>query len=228
MIAHLVVWYLVFLFSVTFHEYAHARVAALFGDRTALAGGYVTLDPTPHLKRSPMGLIFIPILTYLQVGWMMGWASVPYDPTWGNRNPLRKAIMSAAGPAANFMLATMGWVALRAMLASHIVSVAARPTMDHWVDPVNFGGQSPVTAACYALQILVDLNVILGLFNLMPVPPLDGAGVLEGLAPRKLGPIYDKLRDSVILGWVALIIWWQLFDYVASPVRMAVVMALLR
>ena len=99
MIAHLVVWYLVFLFSVTFHEYAHARVAALFGDRTAHAGGYVTLDPTPHLKRSPVGLIIIPILTYLQVGWMMGWASAPYDPEWARSHPKREMLMAAAGPA---------------------------------------------------------------------------------------------------------------------------------
>lgn len=63
MVAHLVVWYLVFLFSVTFLEYAHARAAAALGDRTAYFGGYLTLDPMPHLTRSPFGLIVIPILT---------------------------------------------------------------------------------------------------------------------------------------------------------------------
>lgn len=228
MVAHLVVWYLVFLFSVTFHEYAHARTAAALGDRTAYLGGYLTLDPTPHLRRSPFGLIFIPILTFIQAGWMMGWASVPYDPTWGRRQPLGKAIMSAAGPLANFALGTLAWGALKVMLVSHVVRIAVRPTFDHWVDPIGYGSNSPLAAFCLALTVLVDLNLVLGLFNLMPVPPLDGAGILEGLAPKRLGPIYDRLRESMILGWAALLIWWQVFDRVCWPVRNWVKDALLR
>ena len=228
MIAHLVVWYLVFLFSVTFHEYAHARAAALLGDRTAYFGGFLTLDPLPHLRRSPFGLILIPIITYFQLGWMMGWASVPYDPIWGKRQPFGKAIMSAAGPISNFLLAAVGWAGLRIMLALHVLRIAPNPTMYHLVIPVGYGSQSPVAAICFGLQIFVDLNVILGLFNLMPVPPLDGASVLEGLAPRRLGPIFDKLRESFLLGWAALIIWWQLFDHVAAPVRVAVATTLIR
>ena len=227
MVAHLVVWYLVFLFSVTFHEYAHARAAAMLGDRTAYFGGYLTLDPIPHLKRSPFGLIFIPILTFIQMGWMMGWASVPYDPVWGKRNPTGQAIMSAAGPLANFFLAAVAWTALKIMLAHHVVRIAPRHVVQLFV-PVGFGSQSPVAALCLALQIFVDLNVILGLFNLMPAPPLDGAAILEGLAPRRLGPIFDRLRESILLGWAVLIIWWQLFGYVVEPVRSAVFSALLR
>jgi Zn-dependent protease len=227
MVAHLVVWYLVFLFSVTLHEYAHARAAAMLGDRTAYFGGYLTLDPTPHLKRSPFGLIFIPILTFIQMGWMMGWASVPYDPVWGKRNPKGQAIMSAAGPLANFLLALVAWTALKVMLAYHVVRIAPRHVHQLFL-PVGFGNQSPVAALCLALQIFVDLNVILGLFNLMPAPPLDGAAILEGLAPRRLGPIFDRLRESILLGWAVLIIWWQLFGYVVEPVRSAVFTALLR
>ena len=114
------------------------------------------------------------------------------------------------------------------MLAYHVVRIAPRPTMDQLVVPVGYGSQSPVAALCLALQVFVDLNVILGLFNLMPVPPLDGAAILEGLAPRRLGPIFNKLRESFLLGWAVLIIWWQLFDRVVAPVRAAVALALLR
>ncbi len=223
----LLVWYLVFLFSVTFHEYAHARVGALLGDRTARAGGFATLDPIPHIKRSPFGLIFIPILTYIQVGWMMGWASVPYDSDWSKRSPLGKTVMSAAGPLANFLLCAVAWVALRTMFTHNVIQVAPSPTLDHLFVPVHHGSRSPLAALCHALQILVDLNLILGLFNLMPVPPLDGAGIVEGLAPRRLGPVFDKLRESVLLGWAVLIVWWQLFDHVAAPIRTAVALALL-
>ncbi len=226
--ALLLVWYVVFLFSVTFHEYAHARVGALFGDRTAHAGGYATLDPIPHIKRSPFGLILIPILTYIQVGWMMGWASVPYDPEWSKRKPLANVLMSAAGPVANFSLCALAWLTLRMLFAYRVIRVAPIPTMDHLFVPVGQDSRSVLAALCYALPILMDLNLILGLFNLMPVPPLDGASVLESLAPRRLGPIFERLRESVLLGWAALIIWWQLFDHVASPVRAAVALSLLR
>lgn len=228
MAAHLVVWYLVFLFSVTFHEYAHARLATALGDYTAGYEGFATLDPIPHLKRSPFGLIFIPILTFVQAGWMMGWASVPYDPSWGQKRPLGKALMSAAGPVANFLLCGLAWAALRLLLHYHVIRVAPSPSFEQLFIPNGYGAKSPVGALCFALPILADLNLILGLFNLMPVPPLDGASILEGLAPRRLGPIFDKLRESFILGWAALIIWWQLFDRVAAPLRTALAVSLIR
>jgi Zn-dependent protease len=217
--AHLVVWYIVFLFSVTFHEYAHARCAAILGDRTAYFAGYLTLDPTPHLKRSPFGLIVIPIITFIQAGWMMGWASVPYDPRWGNRHPIGKAIMSAAGPISNCVLAFLGWTILKVLLLARVVAWAPMPTLDHWVTPIGHGANSALSACCLALTVLVDLNVVLCIFNLMPVPPLDGAGVLEGLAPRRFGPIFDRMRESFLLGTMALLAWWWLFDRVGWPVR---------
>ncbi len=206
MVAQLAVWYVVFLFSVTFHEYAHARAAAWLGDRTAYFGGYTTLDPTPHLKRSPFGLIFVPIVTFIQVHWMMGWASVPYDPIWGKRHPLGQALMSAAGPLANFVLCAAAWIMLKALLAWRVVCVTPIPTLDHWVDVVGHTSRSPLAACCLALTILVDLNLILGLFNLMPVPPLDGAGILEGLAPKRMGPVFDRVRESMVLSLAVLMI----------------------
>ena len=227
MIAHLAVWYVVFLFSVTFHEFAHAQAAAKLGDRTAYLGGYTTLDPTPHLKRSPFGLIFIPIVTYLQVHWMMGWASVPYDPVWGKRRPLAQALMSAAGPLANVVLCAVAWAVLKALLVWHVVRVTAMPTLDHWVDVIGRGSKSPLSACCMALTILVDLNLVLGLFNLMPVPPLDGAGILEGLAPKRMGAVFDRLRESMLLSLALLLIWWHFFDRVCGPVRIWVASALL-
>jgi Zn-dependent protease len=227
MIAHLLVWYIVFLFSVTFHEFAHARAAAALGDKTAYWGGYTTLDPTPHLKRSPFGLIFIPILTYIQMHWMMGWASVPFDSSWGKRHPLGMAIMSVAGPLANFALCLFAWVVLKGLLLAHVVTVAPVPTLDHWVDVVGHGSKSPLSACCMALTILVDLNLVLGLFNLMPVPPLDGAGILEGLAPKRLGPVYDRVRESMLLSLAALMIWWHFFDRLCGPIRSWVAVAAL-
>lgn len=80
-------WYIVFLFSTTVHEAAHALVALKLGDDTAHRGGQVTLDPTPHVRREPFGMVVVPLLSYFLGGWMVGWASAPYDPEWARRYP---------------------------------------------------------------------------------------------------------------------------------------------
>ena len=92
-------WYLVFLYSTTLHEAAHAWAALKLGDDTAYQGGQVTLDPTPHIRREPIGMVVVPLLSFLFGGWMIGWASTPYDPDWAMRYPRRSAWMSLAGPA---------------------------------------------------------------------------------------------------------------------------------
>src|SRR5690242_15690614 len=93
-------WYVVFLLSTTCHEAAHALAAKRGGDLTAFHGGQVTLDPWPHVRREPFGMVLVPILSFLTGGWMMGWASAPYDPLWSQRCPHRAARMALAGPAA--------------------------------------------------------------------------------------------------------------------------------
>ena len=107
-------WYAVFLLSLTCHEAAHAFMAYRGGDPTAYAGGQVTLNPLPHIQREPFGTIVIPLITFVSMGWMMGWASAPYDPLWEDRHPRRAAAMAAAGPAANAILALMALLALKA------------------------------------------------------------------------------------------------------------------
>src|SRR4051812_44632168 len=104
------IWYVVFLFSTTCHEAAHAFVAKREGDSTAFDGGQVTLNPLPHVRREPFGMVLFPIASFLMGGWMMGWASAPYDPAWSSRYPHRAAKMALAGPAANFFLALLAAV----------------------------------------------------------------------------------------------------------------------
>src|SRR4051794_20842391 len=106
------IWYVVFLFSTTCHEAAHAFVANREGDSTAFDGGQGTLHPLPHIKREPFGMVLFPIASFLMGGWMMGWASAPYDPAWSARYPHRAAKMALAGPGANFVLALLGAVGI--------------------------------------------------------------------------------------------------------------------
>jgi len=111
------IWYLAFLFSTTCHEAAHALVAKWGGDLTAFEGGQVTLNPVPHIMRSPFGMVVMPILSYVLGGWMIGWASAPYDPSWQRRHPHRSAWMALAGPAANFTLMLLSAGAIRTGIA---------------------------------------------------------------------------------------------------------------
>ena len=75
-------WLLVFIFSLTAHEAAHAWAAKRLGDLTAYQGGQVTLDPIPHIRREPLGMLIIPIASYFSSGWMFGWASAPFNFAW--------------------------------------------------------------------------------------------------------------------------------------------------
>ena len=214
--------YLVFVFSTTFHEFAHAWVARRGGDDTAYLGGHVTLDPSPHIRRSPIGMVLIPIISYLQSpGWMIGWASVPFDPEWGARHPLRQALMSLAGPAANFLLAAIALVSLRALIGAGIFEV---PTTGRNLIalPEGVSWSSPLAAFGFALSHLLKLNVVLGLFNLIPLPPLDGAGVAEGVAPRQLGGLYAKLREVPMIELLGVFAASALFSEYAWPLVVAV------
>src|SRR5437667_6457312 len=117
-----VMWYVVFLFSLTCHEASHALAAKLGGDLTAFHGGQVTLNPIPHMRREPFGTILVPIISYALGGWMIGWASAPYDPGWRYRYPHRAALMAVAGPAANVVLFVIPGVAIRSGMAAVILS----------------------------------------------------------------------------------------------------------
>src|SRR5215467_11901105 len=106
------IWYIVFLFSTTCHEGAHSLVAHLGGGSTAFHGGQVSLNPIPHIRREPVGLVIVPILSYFVAHWMIGWASAPYNPAWQQRYPKRAAWMALAGPLANFTLVILSAIAI--------------------------------------------------------------------------------------------------------------------
>ena len=211
------IWYVVFLFSTTCHEGAHALVAKLGGDTTAAEGGQVTLNPIPHIRRSPFGMVVVPILSYLLGGWMIGWASAPFDPAWQRQYPRRSGWMALAGPAANFSLMLVAGIAMRVGLAAGYFQA---PALLHGYAslgvPANAADPTFLTSA---LSILFILNLLLGTFNLLPVPPLDGhAGIMvlmpEGVAQRYLDWVHHS-RNFALLG---LIIAWSLFDRIFQPV----------
>src|SRR6187549_2536020 len=124
----------------------HALVAWRLGDPTAYNGGQVSLSPLPHIRREPVGMLVLPLVTALTQGWAIGWASAPYDPYWAARYPQRAAVMAAAGPAGNFMIALVAFVPMRVRL---VLGAFVSP------DRVNFqtivagpDGQAPSSRCC--------------------------------------------------------------------------------
>ena len=207
-------WYLAFVASTTLHEFAHAFVAWRGGDSTAADAGTMTADPTPHILRSPFGMVIVPIFTFVTAGWVMGWASVPYNSTWASRHPKRAAWMSLAGPAMNFGLAFIALIAIKVLLSQGIF------TPNGWVE-AGIVGVAPEYAgtlfepAAMLLSIVFFLNVLLGVFNLLPVPPLDGAGVLAGFFPKNpLTSLYREVQMGALIG---LLVAWSLFNRLAGP-----------
>ncbi len=209
-------WYVVFLFSTTCHEAAHALVAKLGGDLTAARGGQVSLDPIPHIRREPFGMVIFPILSYVSGGWMMGWASAPYDPSWAQRYPKRAAWMSLAGPAANLTLAIVAAILIRVGM---MVGALTRPQFFNFAHIVSGTGSDISQAAAALLSILFSLNLLLGVFNPLPLPPLDGFGAVGVLlsenGARRFQIFGMQIRRFSLLG---LLIAWRVFDPLFLPI----------
>lgn len=198
------IWFVVFLFSTTCHEGAHALVAKLSGDSTAAE--QVTFNPVPHVRREPFGMVVVPWLSYLLSGWMMGWASAPYDPGWAYRHPHRAARMALAGPTANFTLMLIAAFGIRAGLAAGWFQAPESVSFTKITEAVDPAGMGSLAAVI--LSILFMLNLILGTFNLLPVPPLDGnAGVTilmsEDQARRFMGFFHRGFgMMGLLLAWI--------------------------
>jgi Zn-dependent protease len=228
MLPGLLIWYLVFLFSTTFHEFSHAFLAYKGGDLTAYETGHVTLDPTPHIRRSPIGMVLVPLISYVQLGWMVGFASVPFNAEWGRLHPRRQAWMSLAGPLANLLLALIALGLMRVLLAAHVFQYAASGASTQYVEALSGGAHSPLNALGMALSVMLQLNVVLFLFNLIPVPPLDGAGVLSGFFPGSFGSLYERMRQIPAFEFLGLLLAWQVFPYVVRPAFRVVLSLLYR
>jgi len=208
------IWYVAFLFSTTCHEAAHALAAKIGGDDTAFAGGQVSLNPVPHIQREPMGMVVVPILSLIATGSLFGWASAPYNPDWARNHPRRAAWMALAGPATNYTLMLIAALALR--LGWHY----------GWLHESQLTGNPDFATS--VLSAFFSLNLLLGTFNLLPVPPLDGSTAImlfmgEGTARRYL----DWLRGTSY-AVVGLLLGIVVFRYIYAPIKAVATYYLLR
>ncbi|HTN10151.1 MAG TPA: site-2 protease family protein [Acetobacteraceae bacterium] len=170
--------------AITLHEAAHGYAALALGDDTAKSMGRLSLNPLRHVDR--FGTILLPgflvisqLLTLGRVAFLFGWAKPVPVAAWRFANPRRgMMIVAAAGPAMNFFLAWLGGLAL-------------------FLQPMLSGGLAEMLAQFIYYFILV--NLVLGLFNLLPIPPLDGGRIAVGLLPERLAMVWARMERAGIL-----------------------------
>jgi Zn-dependent protease len=210
------VYYVVFLFSVTVHEAAHAWAAMRGGDLTAYHGGQVSLNPLPHIRREPIGMVVLPIIGVLLSGWPLGFASAPYDPTWARRHPRRAAWMALAGPGANLVLVVLAFLIIRSGAAAGIFYAPQSVGFDHLAG-TDGGGLWPAVA--FMVSVVFSLNLLLAVLNLIPLPPLDGSAAIPlFLSPAATVRYQDFILANRGLGLFGIFVAWRLFDKLFDPV----------
>jgi Zn-dependent protease len=177
---------IILIYSIILHELSHAVTALWLGDRTAKDAGRITLDPLPNID--PIGSFLLPIgLTLMQAGFIFGWAKpVPFNPMnliWKKWGPV---VVAIAGPIMNFLLAGVAaLVAMAIPLDAALKSGIAQEFLRSMVfgDLAGLVG-GDLSAIFYAVCLMmIYWNIVLGIFNLLPIPPLDGSKLLFALFP---------------------------------------------
>jgi len=204
-IVSVVIWLFVLLLAITIHEAAHGWAAMKLGDPTAYNLGRVTLNPLAHID--PVGTVLIPLVLVLVGAPPFGWAKpVPVNP-YNLRRPRQDNLwISAAGPLANL---TLGSLSLMAIVILKLLS----PGISGFLHDFLVGGHTlprglyPLRGLAVILFYLTLTNVYLAVFNLIPVPPLDGSGILTGLLSYEAALRYERLRPFgffIVLGLIYL------------------------
>jgi Zn-dependent protease len=200
---YLITAFTVLIVSLTFHEAAHAWAADRLGDPTARALGRLSLNPVVHID--PIGTIVFPLIALVTGVPLIGWAKpVPVDMR-NLQHPRRDfALVALAGPVSNVLLALAGAAVLFGLSAGES-------------DVERFS-----SLAVNGLALFVLLNVLLAVFNMIPIPPLDGGNVLIGILPMPLAALVEKLRPWGFLLLYALLLSGFL-GAITRPIRQAVI-----
>ena len=184
--------------SLTVHEWAHAWTADRLGDPTARMLGRVSFNPLVHID--PIGTVLLPLVGLLAAGVVFGWAKpVPVNVSRLGHPKRDFMMVAAAGPASNIVLAIAAALLFRALGGYEILG----------------------TTMGRAVYLAVSMNILLAVFNMLPVPPLDGGNVLAGLLPDGFAPVIQMLRQFGFLILLALI-FSGVLNTVVGPVADAI------
>lgn len=201
---------IVLVFSVVVHENAHGIAAERFGDTTARDMGRITMNPLPHVD--PIGTVLMPLLAIFTRVPLLAWAKpVPVNPA-NFRNPIvHDSYVAAAGPLSNFALA-LGGTALYTVVGlvfKHVPALGEN------------GGNSFLFFQLLCLN-LIQINIVLGMFNLLPVPPLDGHWILFRFLPSRWGEMLASLRPYGFFILMVLLATGILWQIIGPPVELMI------
>ena len=197
LVQKIVVWIVPVIFAITVHEVAHGWVAKLCGDKTAWMMGRLTLNPIKHIDL--MGTIVVPGLMLATTGFVFGWAKpVPVIPR-NLHNPKRDmALVAIAGPAANFLMA-LGWVLF--------IRLALFINITEYSLPMLYVGIAGIM-----------INIVVGLLNLLPIPPLDGSRIVSWLLPAQWERYYQYIERFGFFILIALMMTDVLGNILGAPI----------
>jgi Zn-dependent protease len=204
------IWYFVFVYTTVLHEAGHAWAALRLGDRTAYEGGQVSLDPTPHIKREPIGMLLVPLISWFvyEGRWMIGWASAPYNPVWAQRYPRRAAWMAMAGPAANLLILIVTVGLLKLGLRAEVFAFSDTFSLSSIVDGV--AGNKVWEGCATLLSITFTLQIVLLVLNLLPLPPLDGSAIPLFFLGQGAAEKYQVFMRNPGMQIFGLLIAWRI------------------
>jgi Zn-dependent protease len=227
LVGQLIIYIVVLLLAISAHEAGHAWMSYKFGDDTAYLLGRVTLNPIAHTD--PIGTLLIPIVNFIgAVGMgvfvpLIGWGKpTPVNPLrWRNKD-LANVMVSLAGIFANLILALIGFVVLRLLMQTGMIEAYLRP------DGIALGdggfGSFQEPAFMLFMQVMM-MNLSLAIFNLLPVPPLDGSKVLYSILPAGAHESLDALERFSFIILIGLM-YFGVVSAIISPVRRVVMLLL--
>jgi Zn-dependent protease len=188
-----------FLFAISVHESAHAWMANLRGDPTARMLGRITLNPIKHID--PVGTVLLPLIAAFTHIPMLGWAKPTPVTTSNFANPVLDDILtSVAGPVSNFVVATGATLVLLGLK----LSASGRDVIEALLGQHSIHTSSVIVPLCVLFYTFLEINVLLAVFNLIPIPPLDGSHVLRHFLPEPILRVYDM---AGMIALFALVFW---------------------
>ena len=188
-----------FLFAISVHESAHAWMANMRGDPTARMLGRITLNPIKHID--PVGTVLLPLIAAFTHIPMLGWAKPTPVTTSNFANPVLDDILtSVAGPVSNFVVATGATLVLLGLK----LSPSGRDVIEALLGQHSIHTSSVIVPLCVLFYTFLEINVLLAVFNLIPIPPLDGSHVLRHFLPEPILRVYDM---AGMIALFALVFW---------------------
>jgi Zn-dependent protease len=224
-IGFVIIWFVVFLFSLSFHEAAHAWTSEKFGDDTGRLQGRITLNPLPHID--PIGTIVFPLIMMFTSVPLLGWAKpVQTNPLLWRDKTRANISVSAAGPISNFILMTIAFITMKVLILTGVLTLNSRIRTIYEVFGPSAGQPAFVQPLAMFLCVMLMLNLALGVFNLIPIPPLDGSHVLEEVLPYHMARAYEQIRPYGFLLLIALL-YTKTLNYIFEPISIFILRLLL-